>query len=104
MTMNDPDQHPDDEANQHPGYAGLPRFHRGPTYATFGMTSECWHVFADHMDQAGEKRIAGAIRHGIGRWKNRDRWRINLRFRDGSIPKIDAALNEVFPLFPKEDA
>lgn len=67
-----------------------------------GSASE-WERLASEFEQSGEKRIAETIRAGIKRqhrkadgWYTRDRTRINptgvycLRFRGGSIDKMDA--------------
>ena len=65
-------------------------------FATYTASEEEWLELADTFEQSGEKRLAKTIRAGVRRVKNRGRWfsYIPLRFRDGSITKMDQVLRD----------
>jgi hypothetical protein len=74
---------------------------RSCLFATFVGPSEEWEALATAVEAKGEKRLAKTIRNGIRRQERKyyhypGRY-IPRRFRDGSIAKIEAASQTLFP-------
>lgn len=81
--------------------------HNPPIYRTFYMasyraTEEVWKLLAHHFRNTGEARLAKTIEQGIARQKARYPYRADfvgwiwgLRFRDGSIAKMETAIKTV---------
>lgn len=69
-------------------------------FASFHGTEDEWLKIADHFERSGETRLAKTIRKGLRRLQNKYTYNtgFNLRFRDGSIQKVQDAINAVFPL------
>lgn len=65
-------------------------------FASYHATDKEWTALADEFEQNSEKRLAATIRDGIKRQQQKEKWRYGepwshhcLRFRDGSIAKMD---------------
>lgn len=71
-------------------------------YATFTGPESDWRALEATLIAKGEKRLARVISDGIARQRRRhtyyDVGYIPLRFRDGSIRKIEEALNDEQPI------
>jgi hypothetical protein len=67
---------------------------------TYHATRAEWRAVADDLDQRGEHRLAKAIKDGLA--SKSDYWYgptndIPLRFRGGSVAKLDRYSNESLP-------
>jgi len=73
----------------------------GTIMRSYSGTEAQWLKAADYFDSCNERRLAKAIRHGLERQNKRlsphfryielgPSWVYGLRFRDGSIAKLDA--------------
>ena len=70
--------------------------------ASYQATEDVWKLIAHHFRNTGETRLAKTIEQGIARQKARYPYRADfvgwiwgLRFRDGSIAKMDNAIRTV---------
>lgn len=70
--------------------------------ATYHGTDAEWEMLAEYFENNHQKRMADTIRNGIERQIRRDKFRYDyeadhhsLRFKNGSIGKMNAALKEL---------
>lgn len=75
-------------------------FHRSTYFASYNSSPEEWEALAMMIERDGQTRLARTIRNGITRQLPRLEYRsswIGLRFRDGSIQRIEDAIARVQP-------